>query len=131
VLFNPRVRLRVSPGTLRLGERAQVDWEVVGAAQRLRKLTVTLEGREEATYRRGTDTRTDLQLFARVLVAEHGAGGPRRGSERITVPAETMHSFEAPHNKVVWLLRVHGEIRRWPDVDDEFPVVVLPRGERA
>jgi hypothetical protein len=131
LLFNPRVRLRVSPGTLRLGERAQVDWEVVGAAHRLRKLTLTLEGREEATYRRGTDTRTDRQLFARVPVVEHGAGGPRRGSERIAVPAETMHTFEASHNKVVWLLRVHGEIRRWPNVNDEFPLVVLPRGERV
>jgi hypothetical protein len=130
-LFNPRPRLRLSPGTLRLGERAQIEWEVDGAAHRLRKLTLTLEGREEATYRRGTDTHTDREVFARIAITQRAAGELRRGSERITVPAETMHSFEAPNNKVVWLLRVHGEIRLWPDVSEEYPVVVLPRGERA
>ena len=30
-----------------------------------------------------------------------------------------------PDNKIVWALRVRGEIPRWPDVDDEFPFTVL------
>ena len=37
-----------------------------------------------------------------------------------------MHTFAAPHNKVVWCLKVRGEIPRWPDVDEEFPLEVLP-----
>jgi hypothetical protein len=37
-----------------------------------------------------------------------------------------MHSFEAGHNKIIWSLRVHGDIYRWPDVKDEYPIVVLP-----
>jgi hypothetical protein len=127
-LFNPRPHLRLSPGALTLGERALVEWEIEGAAHRLRKLTLTLEGREEATYRRGTDTRTDREVFARIQVGERGAGELRRGSARIEVPARTMHSFAAPNNKIVWVLRVAGEIRAWPDVAEEFPVVVLPPG---
>jgi hypothetical protein len=38
-----------------------------------------------------------------------------------------MHSFAAPHNKIVWSLKVEGVIDRWPDVGEEFPLVVYPR----
>ena len=39
---------------------------------------------------------------------------------------DAMHTFEAPHNKVLWAVHVHGEIGGWPDVEDEFPLVVTP-----
>ena len=48
------------------------------------------------------------------------------GESTIAVPRDTMHSFEAKHNKVVWELRVHADIRRWPDVREEFRFTVLP-----
>ena len=37
-----------------------------------------------------------------------------------------MHTFVAPHNKVLWTLAVAGEIARWPDVAEEFELLVLP-----
>jgi hypothetical protein len=37
-----------------------------------------------------------------------------------------MHSFSATHNQIVWTLEVKGEIQRWPDVDDAFPITILP-----
>jgi hypothetical protein len=37
-----------------------------------------------------------------------------------------MHSFEASNNKIVWAVKLHGEIAKWPDVDFEFPITVLP-----
>ena len=38
-----------------------------------------------------------------------------------------MHSFDATHNKVVWVIRVRGEVHNWPNSDDVFPLTVAPR----
>ena len=50
-----------------------------------------------------------------------------RGSAELHLPEDTMHSFDAPHNKIQWSLSLHGTIDRWPDVSDEFPLNVQPR----
>jgi len=129
--FNPRPRLTVSTDAPRLGGAVELRWDVSGRTERIEKLTITLEGREEATYQRGTNTYTDRSTFARVTLAE--LSDPRdmlTGDTTFTVPADTMHSFAADNNKIVWRLRVHGDIRHWPNVNDEFPFTILPADTR-
>lgn len=124
-LANPRPRLTVSSTTVPLGGRLEVRWEFSGQAERISHLRIWLEGREEVTYQRGTTTSTDKAVFARLELADRTERGVQRaGSGTVTVPADSMHSFRARHNKIVWALRVHGEIARWPDVQDEFPITV-------
>ena len=48
------------------------------------------------------------------------------GSARVTIPEDTMHSFEFGNTKVVWSLKVTGDVPSWPDVDEEFDFVVRP-----
>jgi hypothetical protein len=50
----------------------------------------------------------------------------RWGKVKLTVPQNAMPTFSAPHNRIAWAIRVCGEIRRWPDVDEEFEFNVLP-----
>ena len=45
-----------------------------------------------------------------------------------TPPADTMHSFAGENNKIVWSIKVEGEIPIWPDVNEEFEIKVLPAG---
>jgi hypothetical protein len=91
-------------------------------------LSIELEGREEATYRRGTSSVTDREVFASFGVVEQLAPAIQAiGKGRVTIPARTMHSFDAPNNKIVWVLHVRGEIPSWPDSDDEFPLTVVPQ----
>jgi len=126
--FNPRPTLTVSDAAPRLGDRLHVSWRLRGAVGRLRRLRITLEGREEVTYRRGTDTRTERRTFARGLVLD--TTHPlqmRQGSASVEIPADLVPSFEATSNAVAWLLTLEGDIPRWPDVGDEFPIVVRPR----
>lgn len=126
--FNPRPTLTVSDAAPRLGDRLQVSWRLRGAVGRLRRLRITLEGREEATYRRGTDTRTERRTFARGLVLD--TTHPlqmRQGSTSVEIPGDLVPSFEATSNTVAWLLKLEGDIPRWPDVGDEFPITVRPR----
>jgi hypothetical protein len=104
-----------------------VAWQVSGRVERIERLRVYLEGREEATYRRGTDTYTDKSTFRTIEIADTT---DRReifsGSVGLVVPEDTMHSFEASNNKIIWDLCVRGDIHRWPDVKDDYPFVILP-----
>jgi hypothetical protein len=125
-IFNPHPRLHVSSGALPPGGTLELRWEMLGSTQRLRRFRIQLEGREEATYRRGTDTHTDKNVFARIDLADvQDATSIASGTARAQLPAPTMHSFTSKNNKIVWTLHVRGEIPRWPDIDDEFPFTVL------
>lgn len=126
-LFAPGVKLRLSAAAVPLGGSAELEWEITGHASRIRKLRIWLEGREEATYRRGTTTSTDKSTFATLELASASLWSEiRHGRVRCTVPADTMHSFKSDNNQIVWTLRVHGDIAFYPDVNDEFAITVLP-----
>lgn len=126
-LFNPRVDLTMDPGQLNLGGAANVAWSFRGNAGRISKLTITLQGQEAATYRRGTSTSTDRSIFEKIpLVEVEDHAAIQQGHAVITVPEFTAPSFDAPNNKIQWQIKVHGEIASWPDVNEEFEVIVLP-----
>ncbi|MGD8439753.1 MAG: DUF3592 domain-containing protein [Holophagae bacterium] len=125
--FNPRPRLTITPAAPRLGERLRVEWRFAGRAARMTHLAIVLEGYESATYRRGTDTVTDREAFASFELADTPTGTiPPRGVAEIVIPDDTMHSFASANNAVIWSLSVHGDIPRWPDVDESFQIEVRP-----
>lgn len=127
LLFAPGVKLRLSAGAVPLGGSADLEWEITGRATALRKLRLWLEGREEATRHQGKRTATERATFATLeLAAPTLWTDIRYGQVRFSVPADAMHSFKATHNRITWVLRVHGDIAFYPDVDDEFPFTVLP-----
>ncbi len=131
-LFNPRIRLTAPTTTVPLGGEFQFTWVVSGRSGMLRKMRVVFEGREEATYRRGTSTSTDTKVFAEIPIFETTEREfLSQGSARVVVPPGLMHTFESSNNKVLWRLRVRGEIPRWPDVDDEYPIHVMPQSLRS
>ncbi len=127
-LFNPRPIVTLAPGAVRIGGTADVRWRLEGRAHVLRRLTLRIEGREEAQYRRGTNTVTDRSVFAAYELANAtDRAAIRSGQARLTLPAGLMHSWAAPNNKIVWSLKVTGEIAWWPDLQQEYPLTVLPQ----
>lgn len=127
-LFNPRPRVTLTPGRLALGGSAELAWRFRGRPGRIRRLRITLEGTEEADIRKGDSTRTAKETFAAYDLLDTSlpmevAGG----STRVSIPADTMHTFDAPDHRIHWTLKVHGTIRLWPDVAEEIRVVVHPR----
>ena len=126
-LVNPRPMLTVSSSATPLGCVLDLAWDMTGRTQRIRDLRVTFEGEEQATYTRGTDTVTDNHTFAEILLFDTDRPlAMSHGSASVTVPANTMHSLEAPNNDIVWSIRFHGDVPRWPDVDERFGIVLLP-----
>jgi hypothetical protein len=126
-LRNPRPEVTLSYAALVLGETAEVKWRFSGRYDRMTRLHVQIEGREEATYRRGTTTSTDRRIFHLVDVIDTVKPFEIAiGSGKFTIPDDTMHTLNARNNKIVWELKLHGEIPKWPDVREEFVVQVLP-----
>lgn len=126
-LFNPRPVVTVGSQALPLGGRTKLEWALVGRVRAVRRLSIYLEGREEATYQRGTRSITSRETFITVPIAEAAERYEiLAGEAEAAIPPDTMHTFLAPNNKVLWSLVVRGEVERWPDIKEEFPVVVLP-----
>jgi len=127
-LLNPRIRLSVSSGSVPLGGKLDARWRFTGRSNRIKHLKITLEGTEKAKYTRGTDTREDTHVFASIPVVDTtDARQIAEGQAQFTVPADSMHTFWALHNQVIWTLKVRGDVPRFPDVSDEFPITILPR----
>ena len=126
-LFTPRPHLIVSPGIVRLGDTVQVQWRMNGRVGVIESLTLRWEGREEAQYRRGTNTVTDTNVFADQELAHVTTRTEiQGGTAQFTVPENLMHSFSAPHNRITWSIYVEGKISGWPDVREAFQVNVMP-----
>lgn len=125
--FNPRPHLTLANGHLTPGAATTLSWHFRGAAGRLRKLTIELEGQEKVRYRRGTNTHTDTHAFhTSELIATDSLSTVIRGSAEIRIPERTMPTFDAPNNDVEWRLKVRGDIPFWPDVADDFPITIYP-----
>ncbi len=130
VLFNAKSQIRLSRGALRPGEAVEIAWQMGGGLFKPQKLEIFVEGQEEATYVRGTDTVTDKALFFRSeLLQTTAPASMGAGTLRLELPRDTMHSFQSPHNKIVWILNIHAHVVRWPDVKEEFVLAVEPRVE--
>ena len=126
-LFNPRCEVTLEPAGVELGGAVEVKWLFNGRYDRIERLVLRVEGREEATYRQGTTTHTDKNVFAlHELTDTTRAVDIRAGKTRWAVPTNAMHSFSAPNNKIAWVLCLHAHIRGWPDVKDEYVVEVAP-----
>lgn len=126
--FNPVLHLELDDSHLTTGESCTATWRFTGRAERIEELTIELEGREAATYRRGTNSVTDHHtFFSEKLLSTRHPGTLARGSVELRIPERTMPTFESSNNKIEWRLVVHGDIPKWPDVNEEFPVTVYPR----
>jgi len=98
---------------------------------KINTLAVALVCEEQATYRQGTDARTETrQVFEQELFrredfqVRHGL--PFEGQCEFAVPPEIMHSFTAAHNHGTWKVVVKGAAAGWPDFKRAFSVIVHP-----
>src|SRR5436305_92996 len=70
VLFNPRLSITMIPGALTPGQTAVVQWRLGSGGRGVSRVLITLEGRAEARYRRGTSTYTDRETFLTLPVVD-------------------------------------------------------------
>lgn len=130
-LFAPGVEARLDPSLLRLGARAPFRWRL--SHRGVRKLSIHLVGREEATYQQGTSTTTDRSEFLRTLVFESSDPlGLTEGRAELPLPATAAApSFAAKNNKLVYELAFAGDIPWRADLDDRFLLPVRVPSQSA
>ncbi|HYH66581.1 MAG TPA: hypothetical protein VD866_17940 [Urbifossiella sp.] len=121
-----RVEVEVTNHPLTPGGRYELH-----AAQRgmfrLGGVAAELVCEEVATYVAGTSKNT-----AKRVVARHPVSDPDRDGRAVplsaafAVPAEVMHSFQAPNNEIEWRVRLTGRVLGVLPYSDDFAVVVRP-----
>jgi hypothetical protein len=126
-LFSPRIALTSNASSAIPGAAVQLSWNLIGNASKVRNLRIYFEGREEATYTRGTRSTTDQSVFATIPIKELSEVGSASDTVEFVVPVDAIHSFNAANNKIVWAIWVKAEVMRMPDIKDEFPFTVLPQ----
>jgi hypothetical protein len=128
-------RLEISAHPLHPGEACEV---MISQAGRLtmNTLQVRLVCDEHATYRQGTDTRSEerrvysVELYERKDFAIDQAI-PLEERCKLQVPASAMHSFKSTHNEIRWKLIVKGDVAGWPNFEREFRILVFPAAHRG
>lgn len=126
-LMNPIVSVTVDRYPIRLNEPADFAYELRGRAERIQRLSLTLQGLEKVTFRQGTNTRTESSVvYSLNLLSTVDPRAIRSGRCTFTLPADVMASFKGRNNAFLWQLVCKGEIPKWPDVKDTFEWVVLP-----
>lgn len=125
--------LEISNHPLRPGRTYTVALSQAGRIG-FQSLAVHLVCEESATYRQGTDIRTeqrrrfDRQLCRRTQI-RIDPGKPFEYEFPLHMPEDAMHSFQSEHNAVNWMLVVHGQAEAWPPFERCFPLLVYPQDD--
>lgn len=126
-LFNPVIEIAMSTGAVGRGNTVDVAWEIKGNAKRIDRLRIAVVGTEIAKYQQGTSTVTDTSNFGLISIVDtNDTEEISFGSNSVTIPSDSMHTFADRHNQVTWAIQVHGEIARWPDVFQQHKFRVKP-----
>ncbi len=123
-LWGPRPELILNESSFRPGKKVQIRWRLHGNTSKLKQLTFLLSGRQEITYRRGKNTNTEKKIFFEESIFKTPTG-LSAGEFEFVIP-DSMHSFETGSNKVIWELKMQGEIPGAPDLAEDFKIVILP-----
>ena len=127
-MFNPKPVLTIEESVVPLGDSVKLLWQIDGKASAFQRITITLIGELSATYQRGTDTITDVEPFLeQTLLETDDPTEMTDGRIDIQIPEHAMHSWDASNNKVIWKIKLHGDIPKWPDVKSEFPITITPQ----
>jgi hypothetical protein len=129
-LFNSRLVVTISNPRPQPGEKLTLGWKIFNAAS-VDKLEIYLKGKENATFRtkqdhkEGRETRENTFAFLKLLETE-SRDAIYIGRTQFAVPPGTMHSFDGKNNKIQWEIVLHGNIKRRPDINCEYPITVMP-----
>jgi hypothetical protein len=126
-------RIEISDHPLFPGKNYQV-YLSQGGHLRVKNLTLRLVCEEEVTFRQGTDLRVERRsVYSQPIFSQNDFTiEPAKDFEHqavFEIPSEAMHSFQAPHNAIVWKFVVEGTFYRWPAMVRSFPIIVYPSTE--
>lgn len=123
--------IEISDHPLGPGNSYQICLVQVGQMS-VSRLRLSLVCDEVATYREGTDVRTECsRVFEQpVLNMRNVEIRPREPLVKVVdlkIPSAAMHSFQSNSNSVRWKLLVTLKPRKWPVIERSFSIVIVPQ----
>ena len=99
---------------------------------RIQLLDITLVCYEEATFKQGTNIRTERKsVYSHRLFRRRGVNVDASRSFQtefeMHVPSGAMHSFVSDSNRVQWKIEIYGQAKGFPRVKRSFELIVLPQ----
>ncbi len=126
-IWNPQTTVVCSQRHLYPGSEFEISWLHQGNSSSIVELSIELEGQESATYRQGTTTRTDKNVFFKQTIVKTNEPNEIAAGFRVYhLPEDTMHTFESSKNSITWQIQVHGKIGFWPDILDAYSITIYP-----
>lgn len=127
-LANPRVTLEMFPSRAGPGETVEIAWRFDGRLDRVRSVTITLEGREEARRTGPSGSRSKAAAFRRQQI--YRTTDPdriRAGGTSFRLPDDLVPSFGGRHSRLAWYVSITSGVGRWPHVRQELEYTIVPK----
>ena len=126
-LFNSRIILRMSTPQAIPGSNFELSWEIQKSLFNPQRWSLTLEAREETTHTKESDTITGNSVFySHEFFAAGSFKAMQHGQQSLMIPEGAMHSFVAPHNKIIWVVKVHGAPKFGVAIKEDYEILVPP-----
>jgi hypothetical protein len=130
-LFNPRMRLTANSSSVLLGGKLEVNWAFISSSDRIKRFTMTIEGKEEITTGSGKHRRTNSEVFFTLpFVDTTEPLQIAKGHASVEIPSNQRPTDEEGNRKILWTLKAAGEIPRYPDFEETYEVTVMAREVR-
>jgi len=125
-----QTRLEIEDHPLYPGRSYEIYLAQAGRV-RIESLRVDFVCEEQATFRQGTETRTErVSVYEDCLYRQQGIeiapGEHFEDRFHLRVPEGAMHSFHSEHNEIRWKMVVRGRMHHLPDYQRAFSLVVFP-----
>jgi hypothetical protein len=118
------LRLEIAPTRLALGDVAELRWRM-RAPFGVGRGRVRLIGRERVWRGHGSDARQTERILHEAMLAGLD-GAHARAPVAVRLPRASLPTLEHGRASVDWVVAVHAELPRWPDLDVEVPIEVAP-----
>jgi hypothetical protein len=126
------IEVRLNPEKLRPGDRLECSVALPSShAERLQRITATLIGEERVVSGAGNHKMVHAHKICEEVM-ERTAHEAMEDANKLRfilpleLPPNAPSTFRAPDNALFWFVRVHCDIRGWPDWVQEFPFTVMP-----
>ena len=132
--MHPPPILRLNPRLPALGQTVELKWSL-SQDSRAPGFRIFLEGREEARvmtmiwtmHGNMREEKIEHRTFARLPIADlRPASDSTTGIVKFRIPEDTMHSFVGIKSKILWFLRVEGELAGVGAVQHDFKIFIRP-----
>lgn len=123
--LNPVPTVMLQPSVIRPGATIELRWTFPKSKRKISHLAISLQAVEYSSSGNGDDEMRQVSMELPILQTD-SPQAIAMGVANITIPAMLPPSLNMLHNGLRWRISFHSVIPGYPDLVDDYDVVVLP-----